>query len=59
MSDTPLSISAIGFTLFMPLYLGADPCVASNTAYSSPTLPPGAIPSPPIMPAPRSETMSP
>ncbi len=57
--STPDSISAVGFTLFCPLYFGAEPCVASNIAASVPMLPPGARPRPPIMPAPRSDTMSP
>src|ERR1700738_2848380 len=57
--STPESITAIGFTLFWPAYLGALPCVASNTAPAVPMLAPGASPRPPIMPAPRSEMMSP
>ena len=56
---TPESMSAVGFTLFWPLYFGAEPCVASNIAASVPMLAPGASPSPPTMPAPRSDTMSP
>src|SRR6185503_19591058 len=55
----PESIIAIGFTLFWPAYFGADPWVGSKIATSSPKLAPGAIPSPPIIPAARSETMSP
>ena len=38
----PERIIAVGFTLFCPLYFGADPCVASNTAASGPMFPPGA-----------------
>ena len=57
--STPESISAVGLTLFWPLYLGAEPCVASKMAPSVPMLAPGARPRPPIIPAPRSETMSP
>ena len=57
--STPLNIMAIGFTLFIPLYFGALPWVASNTATSSPMFAPGATPSPPINPAHRSLMMSP
>ena len=57
--STPDSMSAIGLTRFWPAYLGALPCVASNTAPLVPMFAPGARPSPPIMPAPRSEMMSP
>jgi hypothetical protein len=46
-------------TLFWPAYLGAEPWVGSKIAVASPKFPPGAIPSPPIIPAQRSETMSP
>src|SRR4030095_9606007 len=42
----PESIIAIGLTLFWPLYLGAEPWVASNTATRSPRLAPGATPEP-------------
>src|SRR6266480_4926499 len=38
----PDRITLPGFTLSCPAYLGAVPWVASNTAYPSPTLPPGA-----------------
>src|SRR5919198_216670 len=55
----PESICAIGLTLFWPAYFGAEPCVGSKTAIPSPTFAPGAIPSPPIIPAHRSETTSP
>ena len=55
----PERSSAVGFTLFWPLYFGAEPWVASKIAPSVPMLAPGARPSPPIKPAPRSETMSP
>src|SRR5438067_7653012 len=57
--STPDSITAIGLTLFWPAYLGALPWVASKTAPLLPMLAPGARPRPPIMPAPRSEMMSP
>ena len=33
---------AVGFTLFRPLYFGAEPCVASKTAPSFPMFAPGA-----------------
>ena len=48
--STPDSISAVGFTLFWPLYFGAEPWVASNIAASVPMFAPGARPRPPIMP---------
>ena len=57
--STPDSSSAVGLTLFWPLYLGAEPWVASKIAPSVPMFAPGARPRPPIMPAPRSDTMSP
>ena len=47
----PERISAVGLTLFCPLYLGALPCVASNTAPSGPMFAPGATPRPPTRPA--------
>src|ERR687888_183192 len=56
---TPERSWAIGLTLFRPAYFGAEPCVGSNTATCSPKFAPGAMPRPPIMPAQRSETMSP
>ena len=43
-------ISAVGLTLFSPLYFGALPCVASNTAPSGPIFAPGATPNPPTKP---------
>ena len=49
----------VGFTLFIPVYFGADPCVASKTAYFSPMFPPGAIPKPPTKPAHKSDRISP
>src|SRR5690606_2964340 len=52
---TPDRISEPGLTLSSPAYLGAVPCVASNSATSSPTLAPGAIPSPPTCAAAASE----
>ena len=55
----PERIIAVGFTLFCPLYFGADPCVASKTAACSPMFAPGATPSPPTSPAVRSLMMSP
>jgi hypothetical protein len=55
----PDRIIAVGLTLFWPLYFGAEPCVASNTAAAVPMLAPGATPSPPTMPAVRSDRMSP
>ena len=48
-------ISEPGFTLSCPAYLGAVPWVASKTATESPTLAPGAIPSPPTWAAQASE----
>ena len=52
---------AMGFTIggFNSAYLGADPCVGSNTATSSPILPDAANPSPPTRPANASEITSP
>jgi len=44
---------------FSSAYLGADPCVGSKTATSSPMLPEAANPSPPTSPAKASERMSP
>ena len=55
----PERIIAVGFTLFRPLYFGAEPCVASKTAAFAPMFAPGATPSPPTRPAVRSLTMSP
>src|SRR6266540_1651501 len=55
----PESSWAIGLTLFWPAYFGAEPCVGSKTATSSPWFAPGARPSPPIIPAQRSERTSP
>ena len=52
-------IVAIGFTLFCPAYLGAEPCVGSNTASCAPMLPEQPKPSPPTIWAQRSEMMSP
>jgi hypothetical protein len=40
-------------------YFGAEPCVGSNTATSSPTLPEHANPRPPTRPAKASDAMSP
>src|SRR5919109_1565373 len=56
---TPDRSSAVGFTLFCPLYFGADPWVASKMAPLVPMFAPGARPSPPTIPAPKSDTMSP
>ena len=50
----PERIRAVGLTLFWPLYFGALPCVASNTAPSGPMFAPGATPRPPTRPAARS-----
>ena len=50
---------AIGFTLFCPAYLGAEPWVGSNTASFVPMLPEQPKPSPPTIWAQRSEMMSP
>ena len=50
----PERISAVGLTLFWPLYFGAEPCVGSNSAQSSPIFAPGATPRPPTRPAQRS-----
>jgi hypothetical protein len=57
----PLRIMAIGFTMggSSSAYFGADPCVGSNTATSSPMFPEQANPSPPTSPANASEMMSP
>src|SRR5205809_1094554 len=55
----PDRITLPGFTLSCPAYLGAVPCVASNTAKPSPTLPPGASPSPPTWAAAASDSRSP
>ena len=55
----PERISAGGLTLFWPLYFGALPWVASKMAPSGPMFAPGATPSPPTRPAPRSLRMSP
>src|SRR5258708_35991769 len=54
-------IIAIGFTMggVNSAYFGADPCVGSNTATSSPMLPEAANPGPPTTPANASERMSP
>ena len=43
---TPERITLPGLILSRFAYLGAVPCVASNTATPSPTLPPGAMPEP-------------
>ena len=45
-----------GFTLSWPAYLGAVPCVASNSAESSLIFAPGAIPIPPTHAAKASDT---
>ncbi len=34
--STPESIIAVGLALFWPAYLGAEPCVGSNSAASRP-----------------------
>ncbi len=52
-------IVAMGLTLYIPAYLGAEPWVGSKTAYLSPMLPLQANPSPPTSWAARSEMMSP
>ena len=47
---TSLAIDRIiepGLTISLSVYLGAVPCVASNTATPSPTFAPGAMPNPP------------
>src|ERR1019366_8774512 len=53
---TPERITLPGLILSSPACFGAVPCVASNTAASSPTLPPGAMPSPPTCAAAASDT---
>jgi 4-hydroxybenzoate polyprenyltransferase len=53
------SSMAVGLTLYRPAYLGAEPCVGSKMAKSSPMLPLEAKPSPPTNCAARSDTMSP
>ena len=55
----PERMSAIGFALFLPAMSGALPWTASKIATVSPMLAPGAMPSPPMNPAHRSDTMSP
>ena len=52
---------AIGFTMggLSSAYFGAEPCVGSNTATSSPMLPEAAKPRPPTSPAKASEMTSP
>ena len=52
-------ISAVGLALSCPAMSGAEPCTASNTAYSLPMFAPGAMPKPPAMPAAKSLAMSP
>ena len=52
-------IVAMGLTLYMPAYFGAEPCVGSKTAYLSPMLPLQAKPRPPTSWAARSLMMSP
>ena len=54
-SITPDRITEPGLMTSLSAYLGAVPCVASKTAYPSPMLPPGAIPSPPTCAAAASE----
>ncbi len=50
---------AIGFTLYMPAYFGAEPCEGSKTPSFVPMLPEQPKPRPPTICAPRSEMMSP
>ena len=52
-------MSAVGSMRFLPAYAGDEPCVASNTAACVPMFAPPATPSPPIIAAHRSDTMSP
>src|SRR5207302_9976828 len=54
-------IIAIGFTMggFNSAYFGAEPCVGSNTATSSPIFPDAAKPNPPTNPAKASDKISP
>ncbi len=52
-------IVAMGLTLYIPEYFGAEPWVGSKTPYLSPMLPLQAKPRPPTSWAARSETMSP
>ncbi len=56
---SPERIMAMGFTLFMPTYFGAEPWLGSKTATLSQMLPEQAKPSPPTSWAQRSLTMSP
>jgi len=60
-SIAAVRIIAIGFTIdgSRSAYLGADPCVGSNTATSSPMFAEQAKPRPPTRPAKASDTMSP
>src|SRR5262249_48913206 len=52
---TPDSSTAPGLAMFLPGYLGAGPCVASNVAARSPMFAPAARPMPPVMAAAASE----
>ncbi len=52
---TPERITLPGLILSLSAYLGAVPCVASNIAYPSPMLAPGAMPRPPTCAAHASE----
>ena len=50
---------AVGLMVFLPAYLGADPCTASKIATSLPRFAEGAKPSPPTRAEVRSLRMSP
>ena len=53
--STPDSSTAPGLAMFLPVYFGAVPCVASNIAARSPMFAPAATPSPPVSAAAASE----
>jgi hypothetical protein len=52
---TPDSSTAPGLAMFLPVYFGAVPCVASNIAAWSPMFAPAARPMPPVIAAAASE----
>ena len=55
----PERIIAVGFTLFWPVYFGAEPWVASNTAAVLADIRPGRDPEPADEAGGEVETMSP